>query len=159
MARNRCLLLSLLAFIATQIRLGFLCEMVIVCGLLCVSPGGLADGWIAGVAGPSAPISALNGSALSLVNSALQAALWVYLALLPVAHAGLYYNFYATLRLPPALQRGLERYTNLSASSSGESSPSTWSTSTSACMRSRETVSAPLDRPARECHASTTSAR
>ena len=108
------LLLALsFAFIATQIRLGFLCEMVIVCSLLCVSPGGLADGWIAGAGGPPAPVPVPNDSALSLVNSALQAALWAYLALLPAAHAGLYYNFYARLRLPHPLQRGLERYTNL----------------------------------------------
>lgn len=100
-------------FIATHIRLGFLTEMVIVCGLLYVSPGGVLDGWISGVAGPSAPVSQPSGAVMPLVNGALQAALWAYLALLPLAHGGLYYNFYARRRLPHLLQRALERYTNL----------------------------------------------
>lgn len=83
------------AFIATQIRLGLLCEMVMVCGLLFV-PG-------TSVAAAAVP---------SLVNQIVAIALWTYLALLPLAHAGLYYNFYARKRLPQALQIALERYTN-----------------------------------------------
>lgn len=97
------------AFIATQIRLGLLCEMVMLCGLLYVPPGSVVDGWLAllgsaqtlpGVAAPSSGIVV-----------ALQAALWTYLGLLPVAHAGLYYNLYARKRLPRPLQGLLEAYT------------------------------------------------
>jgi hypothetical protein len=42
----------------------------------------------------------------------LTIALWVYLILLPLAEAGLYYNFYARRALPAPLQTALERYTN-----------------------------------------------
>ncbi len=47
------LILSFL-FILTQIRLGFLCEMVMLCGVLYVVPGGMLDRWIAAVAAPPA---------------------------------------------------------------------------------------------------------
>ena len=40
------LLIVSFLFILTQIRLGFLCEMVALCGLLYVVPGGTIDGWI-----------------------------------------------------------------------------------------------------------------
>jgi hypothetical protein len=107
------LLVFSFAFIATQIRLGFLTEMVMVSGLLCVAPGGLFDSWTAGLVSPSATVGAMNGPAISMTNRAFALALWAYLALLPLAHAGLYYNFYARRRLPHLLQRALERYTNL----------------------------------------------
>jgi hypothetical protein len=100
------------AFIATHIRLGFLTEMVIVCGLLCVVPDGFLDPWLAGLVAPTVRES-VPSDGLLLVNRVLEVALWVYLALLPLAHAGLYFNFYARQRLPHLLQRGLERYTNL----------------------------------------------
>jgi hypothetical protein len=38
--------------------------------------------------------------------------LLAYLIILPLAHAGLFYNFYARRRLPHTLQRALEAYTN-----------------------------------------------
>ena len=107
------LLVFSFAFIATQIRLGFLTEMVIVSGLLCVAPGGLIDGWIAGLVNPTAAAAVPQGAAIAIINRALEIGLWVYLALLPLAHAGLYYNFYARQHLPEVLQRALERYTNL----------------------------------------------
>ena len=42
------------------------------------------------------------------MNVLLGAGLWVYLLLLPLAHAGLYYNFYAKQRCPGSLQRALD---------------------------------------------------
>jgi hypothetical protein len=107
------LLVFSFAFIATQIRLGFLTEMVMVSGLLCVAGGSLIDGWIAGLVAPSTAVSVPNNAAITVVNLSLEIGLWTYLALLPLAHAGLYYNFYARQRLPYVLQRALERYTNL----------------------------------------------
>lgn len=100
-------------FILTQIRLGFLCEMVIVCGLLYVPPGGFVEPWLAWVASPVSIGAVSSGSWIGLANGMLEAALWTYLALLPIAHAGLYYNFYARRSVPAPLQRVLERYTNL----------------------------------------------
>lgn len=103
------LLIASFLFILTQIRLGFLCEMVIVCGLLYVVPGGALDRWIAAIAPAGTSAAA---AAPSIVHLLLGAALWSYLIVLPLAHAGLYYNFYARRSLPAPLQRALERYTN-----------------------------------------------
>ncbi len=107
------LLSASFVFILTQIRLGFLCEMVVVSGLLYVVAGSPLDGWIAALVGvPPAP-SVGTGPGFAIANAALGAALIVYLVLLPLAHAGLYYNFYARRSFPAPLQRLLERYTNL----------------------------------------------
>jgi hypothetical protein len=104
------LILVSFVFIATQIRLGFLCEMVIVCCLIFVPPGAVVDGWLASV--PVAPAVTEVVDGLAPANAALASALWTYLVLLPFAHAGLSYNLYAKRRLPGALQRALEIYTN-----------------------------------------------
>ena len=103
-----CILLSFI-FIATQIRLGFLCEMVIVCCLLFAHEGSLIDSWLTGV-WPGAVVAPAVGSAVA--DTLLGIGLWGYLLLLPVARAGLAYNLYAKKTLPGALQRLLERYTN-----------------------------------------------
>jgi hypothetical protein len=107
------LLIVSFAFILTQIRLGFLCEMVILAGLLYVQPGGVVDGWIANATGAVSAPAVQTSAVLDAVNGLLGAALWLYLVLLPLAHAGLYYNFYARRPLPPLLQRALDRYTNV----------------------------------------------
>jgi hypothetical protein len=46
------------------------------------------------------------------VNTLLAALLWTYLILLPLAHAGLFYNFYRRKSLTNFIQRALEGYTN-----------------------------------------------
>ena len=99
-------------FIATQIRLGFLCEMVMVCALLYFEPGSPADQWISFIVSPAASSTAPAIGSLPLVNTILAVVLWAYLIILPLAHAGLFYNFYARRRLPRPLQRALEAYTN-----------------------------------------------
>jgi hypothetical protein len=109
------LILSFL-FILTQIRLGFLCEMVVIASLLYVVPSGTIDGWIAAIVPVSlaaAPAAVSNAPGVTVINAALAVSLWTYLALLPFAHAGLYYNFYGRRSLPGPMQRVLERYTNL----------------------------------------------
>ena len=97
------------AFILTQIRLGFLCEMIILAGLLYVTPGGWGDQALGSLTGAVPPPLAREGPLPAML---LGTALWAYAILLPVAHAGLAYNFYARRRLPALLQRLLERYTN-----------------------------------------------
>ena len=96
-------------FIATQIRLGFLTEMVMVCGLIYLSPSHAIGGWLESVIGGAAapPVTPIGPLA-----AALTVALWGYLILLPFADAGLYYNFYARRALPAPLQTALERYSN-----------------------------------------------
>jgi hypothetical protein len=97
-------------FIWTQIRLAWLTEMVMLCGLLYVPPGHPVDRWIAQtVPAVAAPV---GGAAPDFVTAALQWCLGAYLVLLPLAHGGLFYNFYARRRLPGVLQPLLERYTN-----------------------------------------------
>jgi hypothetical protein len=96
-------------FIATQIRLGFLTEMVMVCGLIFMSPSQVVGRWLESIAGVPAPVVV---SPHPLLASLLTVAIWAYLILLPLADAGLYYNFYARRALPAALQKTLERYTN-----------------------------------------------
>jgi hypothetical protein len=100
-------------FILTQIRLGFLCEMVVVAGLVCVASGSRIDQWIAGLISAAPPTVAALPPGFEMANALLTGVLIAYLALLPLAHAGLYYNFYARRSLPRVLQRVLERYTNL----------------------------------------------
>jgi hypothetical protein len=101
-------------FILTQIRLGFLCETVMLCGLLCVAPGSMVDGWIAAITGPVMPgAPAIVAGPAGAANALLAVALWIYLIALPLAHAGLYYNFYARRSLPAPVQAVLERYTNV----------------------------------------------
>jgi hypothetical protein len=98
--------------IATQIRLGLLCELVMLGGVLFFSPGSAGAkvvhaifSWVPGVVEPHRSIGVLP--------VALTACLWAYLALLPLAHVGLAVNLYRRRALPRALQRALELYTNL----------------------------------------------
>ena len=104
------LILVSFIFIATQIRLGFLCEMVIVCCLLFAHPGGLIDVWLS-AAFPRPPALQV-GRAPSLANAVLGAGFWTYLVLLPFARAALSYNLYAKQALPGPLQRAIDVYTN-----------------------------------------------
>jgi hypothetical protein len=91
------LILASFVFIATQIRLGFLCEMVIVCCLLFL-PGEPAR-------------TALTAAAPS--QSALVAVLWAYVIVLPFVRAGLFYNQLAHKALPRLVQAALDGYANL----------------------------------------------
>lgn len=97
-------------FIATQIRLGFLAEMVMVCSLIFLSPSAMVGSWLESVLGGAAAPAV---TPIPWLAPVLTAALWGYLILLPFADAGLYYNFYARRALPGRMQAVLERYTNV----------------------------------------------
>lgn len=100
-------------FIATQIRLGFLCEMIIVCSLLFVPAAGAVDRVFAVIL-PSGQAAFQAGAPLpSLAQTALAAWCWGYMLLLPLARAAMFYNQLAHKRLPAPLQSALDRYTNL----------------------------------------------
>ena len=97
-------------FIATQIRLGFLCEMVMVCCLLFFGAGTVAEGWLLSVLPSAAPVVEVPMPALA--QTALAIFCWGYLALLPLVRAGMFYNQlkHRTLRAP--WQRLLDLYAN-----------------------------------------------
>jgi len=100
-------------FILTQIRLGYLCEMVIVCCLLFFGPGTLVDQWIAGAwvhAGLAVTQAGVQFSQTTI--TIFSAACWIYLALLPIVRAGMFYNQLVHRRLPAPLQRALDLYAN-----------------------------------------------
>lgn len=107
------LLAASFVFIATQIRLGSLCYVVMLACVLCFSPDSLPAAlveasvptWLVEVPPSGAPSH-------PVLAAALGGGLWAYLVLLPLAHAGLFYNFYGRRSLPRALQAALERYTN-----------------------------------------------
>jgi hypothetical protein len=106
-------ILGSFVFIATQIRLGFLCEMVMVCCVLFFgldTPGErLLIAWL-----PSAQGQQLAGAALpSGVQAMLAACCWIYIALLPLVRIGLFYNQLRHRRLPRLIQRALDVYANL----------------------------------------------
>jgi hypothetical protein len=99
-------------FIATQIRLGFLCEMVMVGALIFMEPGSFADQFVRSwIPEPSLTVASISGP-LRHVNALMIVFLWGYIILLPLAHAGLWYNFLHRKALPGALQKILEAYTN-----------------------------------------------
>ena len=98
-------------FIATQIRLGFLAEMVMVCCLLFVSPDSTVSAWVATVHLDARPPAIVPGP--PVVNMMLAAGLWIYLLVLPFVRAGLAYNFHVKKAFPPWIQRPFEAYTNL----------------------------------------------
>jgi hypothetical protein len=97
-------------FIGGTIRLGLLAHMVILCCVLFIAPGTVGAVLLAPVT-PAAEGAGLSSS-VAIVEIGFALALGAYLVLLPLAHAGLFYNFYARRSLPRPLQRALEVYTN-----------------------------------------------
>jgi hypothetical protein len=102
------LILCSFVFIASQIRLLFLCETVIVLSFLYAFPGSVVDQLVRRFV-HAAPVVPAPVPALEAIISAF---CWTYLVLLPVAHAGLFLNFYGKKALPGPFQRALELYTN-----------------------------------------------
>lgn len=101
-------------FIATHIRLGFLCEMVIVSALIFMEPGSLADQWAQSwsFTVPTSTRPDLSSESINHLNGIIALPLLLYVLMLPFTHAGLWYNFLARKTLPGGLQRALERYAN-----------------------------------------------
>jgi hypothetical protein len=99
-------------FIATHIRLALLCHMVMLCGVLFFHPGSAGDYLVGFLFSTATPAVSAAGPGLAFVNQALTFLLWAYLALLPLAYVGIYYNFFARKRFLQPLQRTLEIYTN-----------------------------------------------
>src|SRR5204862_5947162 len=93
------------------IRLGFLCEMVIVCCVIFFHPGSAGDRVLTLLLpAAAAPISQ---PAPAWLVTAITMALWAYLLLLPFARASLSYNLHMKRKLPGALQTLLDIYANV----------------------------------------------
>ena len=107
------LMVGSFVFIATQIRLALLCEMVIVCCVIFFHPGSYGDQLIR-IAIPASLATAPAAAGMpAVINKLLEILLWTYLTFLPLAHAGLFYNFYRRKSLPQIIQRALEIWNNL----------------------------------------------
>ena len=100
-------------FIATQIRLGFLCEMVMVCCLIFIGAGSPLDSLFVSLSHAlGLPLTAAGAAAPVAAQSALTGGLWVYLALLPVVRVGMFYNQLRHRSWPAPVQRALDLYAN-----------------------------------------------
>lgn len=95
-------------FIAMNIRLGFLAEMVAVCCVLYVNSGDVADRFFSRFIHPALTTHVQSESPLSI---AAACALLVYAAALLPAYIGMYVNFYGRRRLPLELQALLDWFT------------------------------------------------
>ena len=106
------LILLTYLFIFTQIRLGWLAELMMLAGLLFFTAGSPPAVLIGSL--PGSPTSATVAAAVpEAVISAGRLLIAVHLAGTVLCHAGLYYNFYGRRRLPAPLQRAVEIYSNL----------------------------------------------
>src|SRR5262249_5288414 len=103
------LILLSFVFIAAHIRLGFLCEVVMLSTILFLPAGHPVDRWLAALIRVSTPDVV---PAPAWLNTGLTAALVAYVVLLPLAKIGQYYNFLARKSLTGWAQASLERYTN-----------------------------------------------
>lgn len=99
-------------FILTQIRLGVLCEMVIMGSFLFIPAGSQPDRWLTSLMGASPEVPQSLSAMPPWLAMGLAVFLGIYIALLPFAKVGQWYNFLARKRLPSLLQTALERWTN-----------------------------------------------
>lgn len=105
------LLLALsFVWIAANIRLAFLCEMVILCCFLYVAQGTFEDDLMRRIMGDPARSPQLFAAAPGWLNDALRYGLLAYVVLLPAVKLMTYYNFYARRRFPQPVQRVLDAY-------------------------------------------------
>ena len=97
--------------VKSTIRLGVLCDMVILATLIYTHPGGIIHGTLQKFI--AAPSLTLPDSVFFVVlNGLLTGFFSFYIILLPFAKAGLYFNFYGRRALPQPIQKVLEIYTN-----------------------------------------------
>lgn len=94
------------------IRLGVLCDMLMLITVLYTVPQGwLHQGVLLFIPPVSSDILDMH-QAPEAFNHLIRYALYAYIALLPLAKLGMYYNLYGKRSFPPPLQKFLERFTN-----------------------------------------------
>lgn len=104
------LIIGSFIFIATQIRLALLTEMVMVGAVIFFAAGSTCDRVLAYL--PSIGPAEAAVAYAPVCETLLTIGLLGYLVCLVPAHAGLFWNFYGKRALPGAWQRVLEAYTN-----------------------------------------------
>lgn len=105
------LIIGSFAFVATQIRLGVLCPMVVLSMVVFFPAGSRFEGRLQSFPLFAADPPVATASA-GLFATVAACGLWGYLVLLPIAYAGLYYNFYTGRSFRGSLQKRFEAYTN-----------------------------------------------
>lgn len=98
--------------VKTVIRLGVLCDMLMLITFIYAHPNGLFHSLLTNFP-VSVPQEVLGShGTIGIVNGLLPIFLWAYIALLPLAKLGMYTNFYFKKTLPAPLQKTLEFFTN-----------------------------------------------
>ncbi len=95
-------------FIATQIRLGILCEIVMTCCLLFIPANSFLDRIICS----AVPYAVTPAACPDLVITLISLALFGYMVITPLVHFSLFFNLFARKRLPGILQRMVDAYAN-----------------------------------------------
>lgn len=98
-------------FIATQIRLGWLCHMAVLIGCLYANPGDFFSDWVFSFGSAelvSDPLWVVPHQAQNMIVWAMT----IHTVLIPVCFMGIWYNQLAGRRLPVGLQKALDLYAN-----------------------------------------------
>ncbi len=106
------LLATTFVFILTQIRLGFLCHMVILIGCFYATAGDPFSKML----GPIGSLELIPDPAIALpsvLQQILTAVFTLHTILIPVCFAGIWYNHLGRRRWPAPIQRALDGYANL----------------------------------------------
>lgn len=103
------LLMFIFLFILTQLRLGFLCEMVVCICFLYFCKEHPLESYLEAVFTLPQPLPVFEAP---LIDSVVKGLLSLYIILLPFAYAGLCTNFYLKKKLYVPLQTCLDSYTN-----------------------------------------------
>lgn len=99
--------------VKTMIRLGVLCDQVILMTVIFTKEGGWLHSLLIRLFPALTEVMPEQYSVPGFFNAALTVILWAYIICLPFTKLGMYYNFYGRKRLPEVLQGILERVTNL----------------------------------------------
>lgn len=94
------------------IRLGVLCDMLMLITAIYTVPNGWLHQIILGVMRPLSPEILGIYEAPTILNEVIRLFFYAYLILLPAAKLGMYYNLYGKKSLPEFLQIFLEKFTN-----------------------------------------------
>lgn len=97
------------AFIATQIRLGVLCEIVMTCCVVFVPANSQLDVLISALV----PHTVQQANDIEIVVQIAYCFIGAYLLITPMVHCCLFFNLFAKKRVPEPLQAFVDKYANI----------------------------------------------